>query len=126
MWCFSNAGYGVCLFWYPTFAGPIVLHQCHDSHPGLPLSEASLNKVRVDKWLWAAPMYKTRSMASDACTGGHVQRNGEPAKPSVKVQVGDMVDARTPGGMRHSRCSGQASMLPDPRCSPAAESMAQY
>jgi ribosome-associated heat shock protein Hsp15 len=60
-----------------------------------------VDKVRVDKWLWAARMYKTRSMASDACTGGHVQVNGEPAKPSVKVCVGDMVDARTPGGMRN-------------------------
>ena len=60
-----------------------------------------MDKVRVDKWLWAARMYKTRSMASDACTGGHVQVNGETAKSSLKVQVGDMVDARTPGGMRN-------------------------
>ncbi len=60
-----------------------------------------MDKVRVDKWLWAARMYKTRSMASDACTGGHVEVNGETVKPSTKVSVADMVDARTPGGMRN-------------------------
>ena len=43
------------------------------------------NMVRLDKWLWAARMYKTRSMASDACTGGHVEVNSEPAKPSVNA-----------------------------------------
>jgi len=45
-------------------------------------------------------MYKTRSMASDACTGGHVLINGEPAKPARMVFVGDTVQARTPGGLR--------------------------
>jgi ribosome-associated heat shock protein Hsp15 len=59
-----------------------------------------VDKVRVDKWLWAARMYKTRSMATDACSGGHVLVNGEPAKPSRSVVVGDSVHARTPGGLR--------------------------
>jgi ribosome-associated heat shock protein Hsp15 len=67
-----------------------------------------MDKVRVDKWLWAARMYKTRSMASDACTGAHVQINGEVAKASAKVLVGDLVDARTPGGMRNLEVLGLA------------------
>ena len=59
-----------------------------------------MEKVRIDKWLWAARMYKTRTMAADACTGGHVLLNNEPSKPSRSVVVGDFVEARTPGGMR--------------------------
>lgn len=59
-----------------------------------------MEKVRIDKWLWAARMYKTRSMASDACTGGHVTLNGETAKSSKNVVVGDQVEALTPGGPR--------------------------
>ena len=67
-----------------------------------------MEKVRIDKWLCAARMYKTRSMAADACTGGHVQINGELAKPSAKIVVGDGVDARTPGGMRNLEVVGLA------------------
>ncbi len=48
----------------------------------------------MDKWTWAVRLYKTRSAASDACNGGHVQVNGKPAKPATKVQVGDRVEAR--------------------------------
>ena len=59
-----------------------------------------MDKVRIDKWLWAARMYKTRSMATDACTGGHVLLNGEPSKSSRTVSPGDRVEARTPGGVR--------------------------
>ena len=59
-----------------------------------------MEKVRIDKWLWAARMFKTRSMASDACTGGHVMLNGETAKSSKAVVVGDHVEALTPGGPR--------------------------
>ena len=59
-----------------------------------------MDKVRIDKWLWAARMFKTRSMATDACAGGHVTLNGETAKSSKQVQSGDMIDALTPGGAR--------------------------
>ncbi len=47
------------------------------------------NKVRIDKWLWAARFFKTRSLASQAVAGGHVQVNGERVKPARNVQVGD-------------------------------------
>ena len=54
-----------------------------------------MQKVRIDKWLWAARMFKTRSMASDACAGGHVKLNGETVRSSKSVMVGDMVDETT-------------------------------
>jgi ribosome-associated heat shock protein Hsp15 len=53
-------------------------------------------------------MFKTRSMASDACTGGHVQINGETAKSSKIVVIGDSVDALTPGGPRNLEVVGLA------------------
>ena len=45
--------------------------------------------LRIDKWLWAARFYKTRSLASDAVKTGKVQVNGERAKPSKEISVGD-------------------------------------
>jgi ribosome-associated heat shock protein Hsp15 len=45
--------------------------------------------VRVDKWLWAARFFKTRSAATEAVHGGHVQVNGVRAKPAKEVSVGD-------------------------------------
>ena len=53
-----------------------------------------LESTRVDRWLWAVRLFKTRSLATAACQGGHVRVNGAPAKPSTKVRVGDRVDAR--------------------------------
>ena len=59
-----------------------------------------VEKVRIDKWLWAARMFKTRSMASDACTGGHVKLDGETVKSSKMISVGSMIDVLTAGGPR--------------------------
>jgi ribosome-associated heat shock protein Hsp15 len=47
--------------------------------------------VRIDRWLWAARMFKTRSIAADAVRGGKVQVNGTRAKPSKEVRSGDEV-----------------------------------
>jgi ribosome-associated heat shock protein Hsp15 len=58
------------------------------------------DSVRVDKWLWAARCFKTRSQATEACVTGHVRVNDEPAKAAKLVRVGDTVTARTPGGER--------------------------
>ena len=50
--------------------------------------------VRVDKWLWAARFFKTRSIAAEAVDGGKVQVNGERAKPAQSVKPGDAVRVR--------------------------------
>jgi len=50
------------------------------------------NKVRLDKWLWAARFFKTRTLASDAISGGKVQLNGARIKPSREVKIGDRLE----------------------------------
>jgi ribosome-associated heat shock protein Hsp15 len=59
-----------------------------------------VDETRVDKWLWAVRLYKTRSLATDACRGGHVRVNGVPAKPATVVRAGDRVEARHQGRAR--------------------------
>jgi ribosome-associated heat shock protein Hsp15 len=53
-----------------------------------------VDRVRVDKWLWAARFFKTRSAATEAVLGGHVQVNGARAKPAREVAAGDRVEVR--------------------------------
>jgi ribosome-associated heat shock protein Hsp15 len=50
--------------------------------------------MRVDKWLWAARFFKTRSQASAAVDGGHVEINGERAKPAKTLKIGDELRIR--------------------------------
>jgi len=50
--------------------------------------------MRIDKWLWAARFYKTRSLATEAVRAGHVQVAGARVKPARDVRVGDMVEIR--------------------------------
>lgn len=52
------------------------------------------NEARIDKWLWAARIYKTRSVAADACKNGRVTVCGANAKPSRMIKVGDTVSVR--------------------------------
>lgn len=51
-------------------------------------SDAQTDAVRIDKWLWAARFFKTRSLASDAVKGGKVEIDGHRAKPSSAVRAG--------------------------------------
>jgi ribosome-associated heat shock protein Hsp15 len=50
--------------------------------------------LRIDKWLWAARFFKTRSLAQQAVAGGRVQLNGERTKRAHEIRVGDSVDVR--------------------------------
>lgn len=54
------------------------------------------NEARIDKWLWAARIFKTRTIAADACKNGRVGVNGVNVKPSRMVKEGDTVSVRKP------------------------------
>jgi ribosome-associated heat shock protein Hsp15 len=53
-----------------------------------------VDTTRIDRWLWAVRLFKTRSAAADACRGGHVRINDTRVKPAAAVRVGDTVKAR--------------------------------
>lgn len=53
-------------------------------------------EARIDKWLWAARLYKTRSLAAEACKNNRIHINGVVAKPSRNVKDGDEVSVRKP------------------------------
>lgn len=78
-------------------------------------------RIRVDKWLWAARLVKTRALAADAVKSGRVKVNGVAAKPSKEVGAGDRLELRT----------GPVRMTVDvrgiaPRRGPAAEAALLY
>lgn len=54
------------------------------------------NEARLDKWLWAARIFKTRTLATDACKNGRISINGAQSKPSRMVKAGDEVGVRKP------------------------------
>lgn len=54
--------------------------------------------VRIDKWLWAARFFKTRSLASRACDLGRIESNGQHAKAAREVRVGDMLRVKNDSG----------------------------
>jgi ribosome-associated heat shock protein Hsp15 len=58
-----------------------------------------MDTVRIDKWLWAARFFKTRSLAADACDLGRVHSNEHPAKASRDVRVGDKLRVKNEGGL---------------------------
>ena len=57
-----------------------------------------MTSVRIDKFLWAARFFKTRSLATRACDLGRIQANHQPAKPSREVRIGDMLRVTNDGG----------------------------
>ena len=59
-----------------------------------------MEKVRIDKWLWAARFYKTRTLATDDIHKGRVEVNGQEAKPAREVRIGDTVVLRQSGSLR--------------------------
>jgi ribosome-associated heat shock protein Hsp15 len=62
------------------------------------LGTGGVTIVRIDKWLWAARFFKTRSLAGRACDLGRVELHGQTAKASRDVKVGDMLKVRNEGG----------------------------
>ena len=55
-------------------------------------------RVRMDKWLWAARFFKTRALAARACELGRIECNGQPAKASREVRVGDLLQVKNASG----------------------------
>lgn len=58
------------------------------------MAEEKDNKCRLDKWLWAARFFKTRSIAADAVDGGKVRVDGDRAKPAKEVKIGMVINIR--------------------------------
>ena len=57
-----------------------------------------MNRVRMDKWLWAARFFKTRALAARACELGRIESNGQPAKASREVRARDLLQVKNDGG----------------------------
>ena len=57
-----------------------------------------MTSVRIDKWLWAARFFKTRTLAAKACELGRIRWNKQPAKASREIKGGDMLNITSPGG----------------------------
>ena len=58
------------------------------------IDQSADGKCRLDKWLWAARFYKTRSLATDAIDGGKVHVDGDRVKPAKEVRVGQLIHIR--------------------------------
>ena len=78
-------------------------------------------KVRLDKWLWAARFFKTRSLAATAIEAGKVEVNGERAKRAKQLQAGDAVSIRVGPFMHHIDVLGLSE-----RRGPASQAAALY
>jgi len=57
-----------------------------------------MDRVRIDKWLWAARFFKTRALAAKACELGRIESNGQPAKSAREVRPGDQLKVKNDSG----------------------------
>ncbi len=80
-----------------------------------------MNSIRIDKWLWAARFFKTRSMAAKACELGRVLLAGQRAKPAREVHVGNMLRVTNDGGEFEVEVLGVSELR-----GPAAEAQKLY
>ena len=78
-----------------------------------------MSHVRLDKWLWAVRLYKTRSQATEACKGGKIKISGLHAKPSREINEGDEIEIHTSGIIKKVRVKKvtknrvSAALVPD-------------
>src|SRR5687767_10109031 len=74
---------------------PLIRFRSRPRHPACRRADPipMADDTRIDRWLCAVRLVKTRPMATQLCDGGHVRVNGNPAKPSTKVRAGDVVHA---------------------------------
>lgn len=79
------------------------------------------DRLRIDKWLWAARFFKTRSAAADAVDGGKVQVSGERVKPAKSVRIGDRLSVRAGAYTWEVEVTGLSD-----RRGPATEAQALY
>jgi ribosome-associated heat shock protein Hsp15 len=76
-------------------------------------------KVRIDKFLWAIRLYKTRSLAAQACQGGQIKLNGQGVKPAHALKIGDKITASRTGWTKTMCVTGLvekrvgAALVPD-------------
>jgi ribosome-associated heat shock protein Hsp15 len=66
--------------------------------------------MRIDKWLWAARFFKSRSLAAHACELGRIACNGQPAKPARDIKIGDRLSIKTESGEFHVDVFGLSEM----------------
>ena len=71
---------------------------------------ADATDVRLDKWLWAARFYKTRTLAVEEIDRGRVHVNGQPAKAGRPVRLGDLIEIRQPGLAREFAVTGLSAI----------------
>ena len=80
-----------------------------------------MEEARIDKWLWAARFFKSRTLAAAACDGGKVDVNDQAAKPSKTVRAGDRLEITLPRGKRIVRVTALSD-----RRGPGAEAVGLY
>lgn len=75
----------------------------------------STQPTRIDKWLWAVRVYKTRTLATKACHAGHVKINGERVKPSREVHIGEVIEAKVGPIVKHIKVLGYLEQRVGPK-----------
>jgi ribosome-associated heat shock protein Hsp15 len=86
------------------------------------LDATQRERLRIDRWLWCARLFKSRSAAAEAVRAGHVRVNGQRVKPAYAVRVGDALTCTLPHGMERDVT---VAAIPARR-GPAAEAAAAY
>jgi len=88
----------------------------------MPVEQADADRLRVDRWLWYARLFKSRSAAAEAVRGGHVRLNEQRVKPAHAVKVGDVVHIESGSATPRDLTIASIPM----RRGPAAEAATAY